>query len=118
MGGTLKDFIRPLLARGRLPRDIHDAVKAAGFSSSRNVIDATISILRRDEVGAADRRFGDLEPRVSAYIADVAAEYRITAREARARMLTAICDDDLAHAVLGDPPPKGRPGRPAKTGGA
>lgn len=115
---SLKDFVRPYVARGATTADIADAAMSAGVAGSRKSVGATVSAMRRKEFGREPlaRGKGALVPlpeRVNAYFADVAKEYGVTVSEVRVRLLTIICDDDLAHAVLGDPPPKRPVGRPA-----
>ena len=115
MSATLKEVIKPLVLRGVDTADIIDAALRAGFARSRSV-EVSASKLRR-ELGLSPLPAGNvagLPERVNLYLLDVSREYGISPREARRRMLTAICDDDLAHAVLGDPPPKRPIGRPAK----
>lgn len=116
---SLKDFVRPYVERGVPTADIADAAIRAGLTRSRKGVAATVSAISRKELGREPRPQGkgvfSLSERVNAYFDDVAREYRTTATNIRLRLLTAICDDDLAHAVLGDPPPKRPVGRPAKS---
>jgi hypothetical protein len=116
MGATLTDVVRPLVLRGACTSDIIDAARAAGFHNSKSVA-ATASNVRR-ALGRDPLPRGNvakLPEHVNLYLLDVSREYGISPAETRRRLLTIICDDDLAHAVLGDPPPKRRVGCPAKS---
>lgn len=111
----LIDLVRPMVQRRASNIEIVAAAMRAGFSSHRSIV-VTASKVRR-ELGrepVGKNGYG-VSGRVNAYLADVATEYRLPVAEVRRRMLTAICDDDLAHAVLGDPPPKRKPGRSVTT---
>ena len=103
--GQAKAIILRMLSQGATNADIITVVMAKG-GYALNGVRVAISRARRvlGHVRLAPGRSFSVEPRVNDYIRDVAEEYGCTFEMLRARLLTAICDDDLARAVLGDPP--------------
>ena len=111
----LADFVAAHMTRGLGTSVIADLAIEHGVTRSRKAVAAAVCAAKK-AAGHATRAPAReaLPARVNGYLEVVAREYRVSVAQLRERFLTAICDDDLAKAILGDPPPRRPVGRPRK----